>query len=371
MSNFKFTIGKTEFTIQDLGNDLNREFIHLHQHFLTKQPFNYLELDIAAQKYFDSHPGDFVAHNAFFNNFTIIWRWLLELGYFGAAEEVWESAMAPAIRWESTHPSRRLHKGTPYYFRGMTVILRGDIARGFLLMHQALTEDVETFQTPFPDTPANAFVTLNYQKQDQAFRNEVQDTANFLDELLVEYRRTRGKTLTLDEFRNHLFKVADLRDSVFLLVFALFRAKAILKRVRPDLRMNDFAGLLESGLLFDICLVVDSAIRYKNHTKWKFADHVEFLSSALRFNLNKDRLSKLNSAFRQDFMNVTSTLIAGTWKFGDGLALSEAEVDMALAYGLRNLSAHRIESFPVIYEKFNDISQRVMNVLFLVAETLY
>lgn len=371
MNKFKFSVGGTEFTIQDLGSDLNKQFVQLHEHFLAKQPFNYLDLDVAAQKYFASHPRDFAAHDAFFNNFTIIWRWLLELGHYVAAEEVWEFAMAPAIAWENAHPAQRLHKGTPYYFRGMTVILRGDLDRGFLLMHQALAEDIETFQEPLPNTPSSAFATLDYQKQDQAFRNEVQDTATFLDELLVKYRHTRRKSLTLDEFRNRFFNTTELRDPIFLFVFALFKLKTLLKKVTLGLRTNDFAGLLESGLLFDICLVVDSAIHCKNPASWKFIDHVAYLSSASLLDLNQARLSELNNAFRLDFANTINNLLAGTWKFSDGLAPSEAEVDVALTYGIRNLSAHRVQSIPVMYNRFEDISQRTMNTLFLVVESLY
>lgn len=45
VSDFKFNIGDTEFTIQDLGSSLNQEFIHLHEHFLKKKPFNSLQLE--------------------------------------------------------------------------------------------------------------------------------------------------------------------------------------------------------------------------------------------------------------------------------------------------------------------------------------
>lgn len=371
MNEFKFSVAGTEFTIQDLGNDLNKQFVQLHEHFLVKQPFNYPELDVAAQKYFASHPRDFAAHDAFFNNFTIIWRWLLELGHYVAAEQVWEFAMAPAIAWENTHPAQRLHKGTPYYFRGMTVILRGDLDRGFLLMHQALAEDMETFQEPLPDTPASAFATLDYQKQDQAFRHEVQDTAAFLNELLAKYRHTRRKSLTLDEFRNRFLSTTELRDPIFLFVFALFKLKTLLKKVTLGLRANDFAGLLESDLLFDICLVIDSAIHCKNPASWKFVDQLAYLSAASLLALNQARLSQLNNAFRLDFANTIDNLLDGTWRFRDGLAPSEAEVDVALAYGIRNLSAHRVQSIPVMYDRFGDISQRTMNTLFLVVESLY
>jgi len=374
VKDFKFNVGDTEFTIQDLGDSLNQGFINLHKHFLTKEPFNYLEFDKAAHSYFDSHVGDWAAHNAFFNNFTIIWRWLLEMGHFVAAENVWEFALASANSWENAHRSRRLHKGTPYYFLGMTVVLRGDLDRGFLLMHQALDEDIQSSGTSSPDTPASAFATLDYRKQDQAFRNSVQDTATFLDQLLTEYRQARGKTLTLDAFRDRLFNIAHLRDPLFLLVFALFKMKTLLTGLRPVLRTNEFAGLLETGLLFDLCLVIDSVIGYKNLRSWRFIDHLAYLSSACQFNLSRDRLTQLNSAWGQDFRdfpNVANALLSGTFSFQDGLRLCPAEVDVALAYGLRNLGAHRVVGLPVIYEKFEDVSHRTMNVLFLAVEHLY
>lgn len=253
MSQFKFEIDRTEFTIQDVGGFLNQEFVHLHEHFLTKQPFDYLQFEKAAHSYFDSNIGVWDAHDAFFNNFTIIWRWLLELGRFAAAEDIWEFALTSATNWEINHPSQRLHKGTPYYFWG--------------------------------------------QKQDQAFRNKVQEVATFLDELLAEYRRARGKALTLDEFRVRLFDIADLRDPVFLFVFTLFKMKTLLRGVRLRLRTNDFADLLETGLLFDLCLVIDSVIGYKNRQSWRFIDHAAYLSLACQFNLNRDRLVQLNSAW--------------------------------------------------------------------------
>lgn len=202
----------------------------------------------------------------------------------------------------------------------------------------------------------------------------MQEIATFLDELLAEYQRARGKALTLDEFRGRLFDIADLRDPVFLFVFTLFKMKILLREVRPSLRTNDFAGLLETGLLFDLCSVIDSVIGYKNRQSWRFIDHAAYLSSACQFNLDRGRLAQLNSAWGQDFVDfpkVANELLSGTFSFDDGLVLSPTEVDVALAYGLRNLAAHRAESLPIIYQKFEDISQMVMNVLFLAVEYLY
>lgn len=373
MKGFKFNVGGTEFTIQDLGDSLNQGFVNLHRHLLLKEPFDYTQFDRAAHSYFARHVGDWPRHDAFFNNFTIIWRWLLELGHHMAAERVWDLALASASSWEDAHRSERLHKGTPYYFWGMTVVLRGDLDRGFLLMHQALDEDVRSKGTRDPDTPASAFVTLDYRKQDQAFRVIVEDTATFLDQLLVTYRQTRAKTLTLDGFRDRLFNVTDLRDTLFLLVFSLFKLQALLRGMKPIIRSNEFAGLLEVGLLFDLCLVIDSVIGYRYQQSWKFIDRAAFLSSVARLSLSKDGLAQLNQAFGQgfrDFPDVVDALFRGTFRFPDGRALGASETDVALAYGFRNLGAHRIEGLKTIYDEFEGISQRIMNVLFLAVEHL-
>lgn len=374
MDDFKFNVGGTGFTIQNLGDSLNQAFINLHRHLLLKEPFDYTQFNRAAHSYFARHVGDWPGHDAFFNNFTIIWRWLLELGHHTAAERVWDLALASASSWEDAHSSQRLHKGTPYYFRGMTVVLRGDLDRGFLLMHQAYDEDIRSKGTRDPDTPASAFVTLDYRKQDQAFRVIVEDTATFLDQLLVTYRQTRAKTLTLDDFRDRLFNVTDLRDPLFLLVFSLFKLKALLRGMKPILRTNEFAGLLEVGLLFDLCLVIDSVIGYRNQQSWRFIDRAASLSSAAQLSLSRDELAQLNRAFGQgfkNFPNVVDDVLRGTFLLPDGRALGAAETDVALAYGFRNLGAHRIEGLQTIYDEFEDISQRIMNVLFLAVEHLY
>ena len=371
MTNYTFTLKDTNFTINDLGTTLNSEFVKFYTHIHMNQPFNYLDFDVATIKYFDSHNKDFTSHNAFFDNFTILWRFLTELGRFREAESVWEFAISPVKQWEKINSPKVIHKGTPYYFRAMSVILSGDLDRGFLLMHQALVEDIRTLGNQLPDTPANAFVTLDYQKVEQAFRNEVLDTANFLDEFLTNYRNKFGNVLTLNEFRHRLFNIASLRDSIFLLVFTLSKVKSLIKKIDSNLRTNDFAGLIEIGTLFDLCLVIDSVIHYKNTTNHKYIDHMEFLSNSCSFSLSIARLKEINTAFTGDFSGVVSRLLSGTWTFRDGTNLSLSELDLALSYGLRNFSAHRIESIPVIYKQFEDIFQRIINVLFLSIEKLY
>jgi len=50
---------------------------------------------------------------------------------------------------------------------------------------------------------------------------------------------------------------------------------------------------------------------------------------------------------------------------------SPIEVDMMVSLGIRNHGAHEIENQPIVYEKWNELEQRVLNVLFFTVEKLY
>jgi len=273
--------------------------------------------------------------------------------------------------WERTNPTKHIHKGTPYYFWGMTAVLGGDLDRGFLLMHQALSEDVHLTGSSIPPTPAFAFVSLDYQKQDQAFRSKVQEIAKFLDSALEIYRKTRNHALTIGQFRSKLLQSAALLPVAFNFVFILFRLHMLLQKVESVVRRNDFAALLETNLLFNLCLVIDETIRNKNTGKWQFIDHAEFLSSASGLNIRRHHLREINAAFRNDFPLMIQNLFSKKFVFNDGQILCETGIGLALAYGFRNFGAHRVEGFPVVYQNFEEITQRLMNVLFLALEYLF
>ena len=47
---------------------------------------------------------------------------------------------------------------------------------------------------------------------------------------------------------------------------------------------------------------------------------------------------------------------------------SSIDWDFAITYRIRNFGGHRIEDQPVIYEKIEELSQRVLNTLFFLVE---
>lgn len=371
MPEFRCKIGKTEFTLNDLGKPLNEQFKLLHRSFLRGKPFNYATFERECHSYFDRNPQTSPADDLFFNNFTVIWRALLELKRFKSAEEVWNFALDCTYSYEESRKGQRRHKGTPYYFWGMTAILEGNIEKGVLLMHQALDEDIKTTNSLNPDTAARAFVFLDYGKQEQAFRYKVQEIASFLEKFLAQYRAKRKGQLTIDMFRSRFLEDPNLRDAAFAFVFVLFKIESLLKKELLNIRKNDFAGLLESGVIFDLCLILDAAIHYKNSSCWKFIDHAARLSSERRLSLTKDRLVEINSAYNKNFGIATTAVLGGSFSFLDGSRLSDAEGDIAVAYGFRNLGAHELVGAAFIYENFEVLVQRVLSSIFMAIECMY
>src|ERR1041385_7474982 len=106
--------------MNQLGDPLDSAFIALYTAYYDRQTLDWDAFVAAAHQFFDTNPESSAAHDAYFNNFTIIWKQCLNAGQFDDAEETWAQALGPALQWEEARPGQRLHKGTPYYFWGMT-----------------------------------------------------------------------------------------------------------------------------------------------------------------------------------------------------------------------------------------------------------
>jgi hypothetical protein len=67
---------------------------------------------------------------------------------------VWNYALGPALEWEKRNKPNKIHKGTPYYFLGVTGILNNELENGFFAMHQVLKEDKRLSGRRIPAAPA-------------------------------------------------------------------------------------------------------------------------------------------------------------------------------------------------------------------------
>ncbi len=134
-----------------------------------------------------------------------------------------------------------------------------------------------------------------------------------------------------------------------------------------------FGSLLEANTIFDMCVIIDEAIKSKNTTpnKQRFIDQVKFLCSQATLSLNGGKVGKLNQDFMSDFSKTLSELLSSNYRYEDGKAPRPVEEDLAIAYGFRNFGAHRIEDQPVVYQNLQEIVQRILNSLFFAVEQLF
>lgn len=357
------------YSLHDLGAEMDAEFLALHAAFLGNQAYSLENLKRVALVYFSSNNNS-AAHDHYFNNFTIVWRGILRSGNMDKAELLWQLALEPALDWEIQNGGNYIHKGTPYYFWGITAILKGDIDRGYALIHQSLSEDIRTSGQPSPDTASLALATLDFTKVEQAFRDWVLTKATFLGKLLEVYCSNLAKTMGVNDFRNRLLLNISDKSVVFLFSYALARLLR-LSETPNIIRSSNFAGQLQLNLFFDIALVIDAAIKERNPIQWKFIDHLAFLSNNGGFSLDLSKLRDINAKLQNDFNQTITDALDGNLILSDGYHLNRSEDCLAIAYGIRNHGAHSVSSTPVVWQRFPEVQQSLFNTLFIVAETLY
>ena len=364
-------IGEREIVIAALGQPMDHGFERLYAAYFGNAPLGWDELTVAALQYFDINTGVPGAADAYFNNFTPIWRSILETGgRLERAEDIWQRALQPAQQWEQTHRGQRLHKGTAYYFWGMTALLRGDIDHGYLLIHQAVEEDIRTSGQQAPPTPAYALVTLNYEEVHQFFHQWVLSQASFLNNLIQNYNSTHSRTLTVSDVKRRFIDAPPSIETVFLLTYTIAR----LMRITPlpdHMTSNAFAGQLQLNLLFDITLVIDTAIKEKNPSQWQFVHHAEHLLTAAGHRLRNPQLRDINSQFENAFESTLQSGLDGTLVAQTNHTLDRLQCDVALAYGLRNHSAHNIETTPTVWNRSHDLQAALFRVFCATVDYLY
>ncbi len=351
-----------------LGAPLEPLFERFYTDYFNQRPLPWGELAVAAREYFDQHATSFGAHNDYFNNFISLWHLMMAAQLYVDGEHLWEQALQPALAWEQA-TGQRLHKGTPYYFWAMNVIMRRDMDRGYLLAHKAFQEDVDSSGQPNPDTPGYAFVSLDPDKPDNAFRSWVVYQAQYLQQRLNGYNTTHGKNLTLPDVRQKFLMNPPTTDTLFLFTYTLARLMNITESPEHT-RTNAFAGQLEINILFDITLVIDAAAKKKDNQRY-FIDHAAYILAGAGHPLTaQPELGQINGLFVNDFDGTLLASLDGTLRI-PGKALDRLQCDVALAYGIRNHAAHNTDTAPTIWNRFDEVQQALFRVLFVTIEHLY
>lgn len=345
-----------------LEPQLDEAFAALYDAYCRCRTPNFESFVASTRQFFDTNRCAFELHDKYFQNFSALAEHFRLEGRSDEAEKIWKLALEAARVWEEDNPEYRIHKGTPYYFLSMLAILRGDLDQGYLLMHTAAREDIETEKKKNPDTPALKFACLRYDEERQAFRQWLQAQADFIEVLIDHYSAEYKTSFGLQPFTEQFLLKLQISEGGLDLLFMFAYTVARLMRFSAfngDVVHTGFASQIEVNLLFDLALVIEGTMKLKDPSGAMFKQRAEsLLKQAEQPLLLKD----VNTAFRKDWDGTLATVL--DLSLADGTELSVLQRDVCVTYGIRNFAAHEVGSLGAIERNFKQVQQSVFNVLF-------
>jgi hypothetical protein len=374
LDTFTFHFDGNTLTLNKLNKQMDEQFELLYRYYFFRQEFDIDLFKKSAVKFFDE-ASEVKLHDRFFNNFTILWQLLIQSGSFFSAEQVWQLAVQIAKQWETMNKSKySIHKGDAYYFWAVTCILKEDLEKGFLLMHQALEEDRRNRPDELTYSPAYTFVRLDYKQQEQYFRNKILEVTEFLEQRLRLYQSSRSGALLLDQLKSEFLDNKDLIDETFLFVYHLFHIKKLLSESKQELTQNIYGSILMMQIIFTFILVIDNAVKKKymnkDPHKQDLLHLLEYLSKGSNLNIDIGKLREIGSRATNDLQSILIDLLDSKPIFKN-TKLEQIENDIGIVYALRNPATHKIRDRPFIHQNFQQILDRLFNVFFLSIEKLY
>lgn len=361
---FNFHVGD----IPDCGYNMNAQFLNYYK-------CRYFESDEFDSIKFNEEASKFLLQNN--ENYIKFFRSLSPVFFIVDKDIIDERTLHFALNvikeFENKNKAVKIHKGSPYHMLGISNISNGKLLKGFLLVHQALDEDKRIGHRKGAALP---LLTMDSQKV-MAGKTLLREVEYFIFEKLRCYRISgRGKLTFDDDLKSKFLGRQDIRDIVFQFVYTAFRLKEMVD-IDKELMQNDFAALSQKDIIFDFCTIIENIIKTQNkypnedmETKKTLYPLLEFLSKKESLIIHeKNNLGGLNDSIsKTNFPDTLQSLLYSQYTFrGNKKPIDE---DLAITYILRN-NIHEIKSWPIIYQNFDNIIERILYVLFFSIENLY
>jgi hypothetical protein len=373
--------------IDDCGNDMNSQFLNYYKYrYFESDEFDRIKFNEEASKFLIQNNENYIK---FFRNLSFILQ-LPTVDKYIIDEKTLCFALDVVKEFENKNTTVKIHKGSPYHMLGISYISKGEILKGFLLVHQALTEDI---RIGHKNGAALPLLTLDSQNA-KAGKTLLIEAEKFINEKLTKYSAKysvlKKGNLTFNDFRSKFLVREDIQDIVFQFVYTAFRLKEMVD-IDKELMQNDFAALSQKDIIFDFCTIIENIIKTqnkypnKNLSEQTLSPLLEFLSKKASLIIHEkdskgfNSLNKINGLSNKDFHNALGRLLNSNYKschkewcsFSLGFANKTAiDEDLLITFILRN-SVHEIKSWPIIYQNFETIIERILNSLFFSIEELY
>ncbi len=355
-------------TLESLNTEFKKAYLFFQQgKFILDDSFKK-----ALFEYLDAHFRDhYSEHDNLFQKFNPFW---LEKNHtikpFQLSDIVFEKIISLVHEWEETNSPNKIHKGTPYYFYGMISILKGEIDKGLLLMHQASNEDGNLGRDR---TPSKSFILLDDENPDQFFRPKVIEVVDFLNSLISSYNSTLTNSFSLDELRTKFLLKNEFKEESFFFVYCIYKLDHLLNHINDKVKINKLASYIETNIIFDLCKLTEILLS-KIFTTGNFINKIDAFSrdSSISLNLRQTNLRILNRERESNFGNTISALINRTFTHVDYINNpTDIEYDISLVYCLRNFVGHKIQDQIILRDNFNKIIQKIFNTIFFIIDKKY
>jgi len=368
---FIFCIGRRQFKIENLDENMNEAFRNLHEKYFEQQnkTFDWNSFTLKSLRFFTEYQNDHKAHDNFFNNFTIISNDLMKREMFKTAIYLWESVLQIAYAWENENKDFKLHKGTPYFFLGRIYRIVGDLDFAFLYVYNALKEDERSFPDGYKERPAYMYASLVDDNKNIMY-DYVLRMKKKMEDYINQYQSELGSGFSYIEFERK-FLQSGLED---IKHFFIYNLELLIKYegISVDIFESDFTKLKFIDLIFNMCLIVDKVLDNKLHKNSIGENIIELIvteSWGRKPIRNRETFSELLSFDpRNDSPDKVVPNLMKNQESYDSKPMSQIMSLFILVWYLRNFGGHNIRAVDVFHSSFKDIIKSIFYALFFSIE---
>jgi hypothetical protein len=293
---------------------------------------------------------------------------------------LWVSVLKLVQAWEKRHPKTKVHVGTPLYFLSVGYFLTHNNDPAFIYLIKSIDGDIELSEH-CPE--------FNYPEKEPAYLTVclVDDPDNYMHDFIVlplrsqlqdaisEYNELFGKESRLSDIHEFDSKFLQKRDTQTVRIelikqlFVLELVKLLqLRNIELDINSKFFRMLLLNRL-FSLALVVDKLL-YVNYSSDKDNGDKEpqmfecVISYAKAHGIERKKIDDLNYN-RYDPEEALEFLLEKRSQEKCDV-LSRELFPILIAHAIRNTSGHKIHAVEVLYSKFNEILQSLVEAVFII-----
>jgi hypothetical protein len=314
-----------------------------------------------------------VADN-YFENFTILWQNLLKDNKHILGISLWLKVLDLIWEWE-LRSKKEIHKGTPYFFLGSTLLMAGDLDKALLFISNAIEEDKRFSkklgkQDFYKNLPAYLFSTMDTSNPNNFLFGFTTLFKSKLQENLDKYNKIFKRKFYFSEFDKRFLRNDLVEPEKYFFVYTFASIINTNYKLKEKLKSNSFSKLKNVNSLFNLCLIIDNTLFEKITEEFISGKIKEICNSKFNFSKKDCQLLYNNLDFKNNFEQAVKNCLSLKYNF-KGSPVKKEILTLILLWGIRNYGGHQVIEKELFSKKFDKLLQSVLNAFFLSLEYLF